>query len=389
MCQPKSKGGERCFIHKIGTKAAIAMTSVTSRVPKRIIEDSARELNKEGRKLPTPAPEDVIGFTRTRKFEARHSPDVPETHRDKLESQWDAAASEKVNGGTFHAWRNIGTRSIANWRRSVTASVIAVPMVISGCGISGPQQPEVTPTPSASVSTQAPDAFQIQREDSIKNLESQGVILNGETIEGPDGSFPAITITADSGLADSPVIAEADLPAGWTQEDAYQAAVQGMDHQFNRSINHGWDSGSKPSAQEYEAWKAKHAHTVSDQMADQYNSSTNYQDMIVPATWTQSEEMLETGYHYVADGKTPKFSSIEFEVTRAEPWSGGMYYEITSDVVMNAQTADGKPVKEENEIKSEITMVKENGEYKTAGFKDQRRITEAESIRITDLATGK
>lgn len=407
MCKPGG-GANRCFIHKMGTKATVTMAFFTTNAPEPIIRTTAKELKKEGRNLPTPAQEEVRAFTMSQAFAAKHGMGIPDSHRDRLVRQWHSAAEEQPDGGTMHAWRNTAVRSVLKWRRTVMASIAGASLVAtSACGampnqsqntdtsaptttISAPASPSNTTGPASPSSTLSPSTSQSPSagpvdvtKSTAESLAKSGMKLSGTTVETKYGSYPQTEMTEDNQLVKDQNLKAVDAPSGWTQDDVAKGAVFGTNTVFNMSVDHRFNSDETVTPQLFNQWKKAHASKIGKSLSSEYQSVTDPSTlMMTHAPWTQAPGFKEAGFNYLYDGKTPRVRSSHYTVKDAYAYNGGVYYEIEGPVVWNTTTKDGTNIAMKSTVNIKSVVTKEGGEFKISGMQSTMTTSEGEIKRI-------
>lgn len=155
MCQPKDKGGKRCLRHAAGTTVSVRYTEARLvSVTREDIYDVAKELNKEGRKLPTPSVEEVHQHFDKERFMAQLDPELEEKERKLIVKNIEKAKLEAeeqgVTGGAFHAWKNLFQRSVEKFRRPIVALALSTALIGSLAACTGGDADPNKPAPSPS-----------------------------------------------------------------------------------------------------------------------------------------------------------------------------------------------------------------------------------------------
>lgn len=162
MCQPKSRGGRRCAVHRYGSNASIRTTEALANAPKEIVLGAFKDLRKEGEKLPEPDKLEVVEFAVSEKFKVKYNPDIPERVKNVILKNWDKEiqGEDVPNGATFYAWKNMTSETMKRLRGKFGMAVASfgVATLVAACSAGGSLegQDNYTPTPPNPTSTSSP-----------------------------------------------------------------------------------------------------------------------------------------------------------------------------------------------------------------------------------------
>ena len=185
MCKPGG-GANRCLAHNPVSKFVVKVTTVETKAPEELVEKTLVDLSKEGKNLPSPAPEAVKNWIDTQKFSTQYNPELSEHDRKIQLNRLERAETENVNGSHFHAWKNVGKAVRTKLAQKVAAGGLLVGMSVSlvGCFNNSGQHVQDEPVmPSTSASAHAtPSAAPTA--DALGN----GIVGSGQQVKAPDGS---------------------------------------------------------------------------------------------------------------------------------------------------------------------------------------------------------
>jgi hypothetical protein len=219
------------------------------------VKKTLGELNKEGKNLPSPAPEAVQTWVETEKFATQYNPKLTDHDRHIQLNRLNKVETENVSGGHFHAWKNLKKAVRSKFAQKVAAAGLLVGMSVSlaGCFANGNTENNnggnPAPTPSTSASAPAPASYGM-------------VIGSGEKVKTADGTYETIDIDKNSplynfnnGEGNPDYMAE----AGWTEADgkASQKVVANylvkefVDSSALETGDKGYQEWHKTSAKKY------------------------------------------------------------------------------------------------------------------------------------------
>lgn len=157
MCQAKSLGGKRCAIHHHGTQAAIQTTVVKTNIDTPLVKEVFSELNKEGKKLPSPSREEYESYIAKERFMTEIDSSIDPRNKKMILKKLEKAGEENTpSGGTFHAWKNLLTTTINKYGKKAKMALAAITLgavvtLTGGCAQVAPQTPESGITTSSVV----------------------------------------------------------------------------------------------------------------------------------------------------------------------------------------------------------------------------------------------
>lgn len=183
-------GTNRCLAHNPISKFVVKVVTVRTKADETLVNKTLGELSKEGKNLPSPAPEVVKSWVETEKFAAQYDPELSEHDRKIQLNRLDRAEVENVNGGHFHAWKNLHNAVRSKLAKKLAAGGLVVGMSFSlvGCIASGNNNDHAPVTPSHSVSAPATTS-------PAEAPLGEGIIGSGKQIKTSDGStYESISI---------------------------------------------------------------------------------------------------------------------------------------------------------------------------------------------------
>lgn len=251
MCQTKAQGGRRCLRHSPATTAKVHYTEQKLvSITKEEIYDVAKELNKEGRKLPAPSKDEVVKFLEKERFVAELDPDLDEKERKlivkNLEKAKAEAEEQEVSGGAFHAWKNLFKRSLERIRRPLAVAAVGTFLAGSLVACSGGDAPKIDDAPKPS-------------ETSISLTIGESAIA-GETVTDDLGSYQKLDATPDTTFDESKIDKVSMEANGLTVEDAKKAHEIAVSYIVEDiADNPGIDLTSEQFAPVYQKWTADNA----------------------------------------------------------------------------------------------------------------------------------
>lgn len=222
MCQAKSAGGKRCFLHSNGTKAALTYINLKTGIDKAEIYAIMKELRKEGRMLDAPTPEEVEKYFDLEEFKTKFDNTLTEKEKVAILKQLLSARAEAkeqgVSGGVFHSWKNALGRVVDKIRKPFVAIAMASTLLVTASCSAG-----VTPGPTQPEETKAPTAA----ECVIENPDELGDVVAADIVKDKNGEYCHVTVAPNAKdgymtIADSEN-AEILQKAGFTEEDAVKA----------------------------------------------------------------------------------------------------------------------------------------------------------------------
>jgi hypothetical protein len=229
MCQPKDKGGKRCFRHAVLSMFSVRVTKVKTGADEKLVVSTLSELNKEGKNLPMPAPEEVAGWLAKKQFATSYDPDL-DTHERKIQlNQLDRAKREVeqgVTGGQFHAWKNV-TKEVRNklvQRAAIVGIAGSIAFGAAGCGVQA-NNVDTTPKPTTSTSAPAdPSASPSTPADSALGGDIVVMTKDGKTVVVKDqyGSYEKVGLNPNDELnkkVDPAIVDPTVKAAGWNDAD--------------------------------------------------------------------------------------------------------------------------------------------------------------------------
>ena len=297
MCQVGG-GANRCLKHNPVSKFVVKVVTVRTKADEVLVDKTLGELNKEGKKLPSPAPEEVKNWIDTEKFSAQYDPALSEHDRKIQLNRLNRAETENVSGGHFHAWKNLdrAVRSKMSQKLAAAGLVIGMSASLVGCFANGnAPQPHDNLNPPTSISQ---------------------VTGSGEKIQTPTGSYEKITYNEDApiykfnnGNGNTPEM-EAK---GWSLEDSTAAQKVAVNYMTKEFIDSTALEGGD------EAFKEWHSTTAKNYYSDAvYNEIANNpgETKIILGNFGQNKFMP----NLIHDG-TPREKSLDLTLNGYGPYN--------------------------------------------------------------------
>lgn len=304
-------GTNRCLAHNPISKFVVKVVTVRTKADETLVNKTLGELSKEGKNLPSPAPEVVKSWVETEKFAAQYDPELSEHDRKIQLNRLDRAETENVNGGHFHAWKNLHNAVRSKLAKKLAAGGLVVGMSFSlvGCIANGNNDHPVTPL-NPPISTSAPA--------SPSAASYGGVIGSGQQVKAADGTYETVIIDKDSpvykynnGQGNTPEM-EA---AGYSAEDGQASQKFVADYMVNEFVD---SKALETKDQGYDEWYAT--------SAKNYFTPNVYQEL--GANRGKGQVILgdlgsmNTMPNLIHDGK-PREKSLNLNVMGFAPYSDG------------------------------------------------------------------
>lgn len=373
-------GPNRCFAHKMGTKATVAMAVFMTSAPRDIVEKTSKSLKREGKHQPTPEQEEVDAFTMNQQFVARHDNRIPDNARPSLIRRWEQAREEKPDGGTMHSWRHTMVESVVRWKRTATAVVLSGSILATAaCGAIPPNNNNNnSPAPSETVVTApasptasapaSPSASPTAKADSpvVKKLKANGIEVSDTVLKNQHGEYSPVKV-ADSNkkLTTLSKSHEGGLPNGWTQKDA-DASVK---FSSNFLVQEVIDSPMNGESKQADAWIAKNKGKFTPEVAtDLKNQLSEDHSFVMTEKWQETLAPYSTGnYRYLQEAGKPRIENLKVDLQTSYHTDNTMVYEYQADYSMSAEM-DNSKYKQDTSLVFTIAVIKDSaGKFKIEG----------------------
>jgi len=369
MCQPKDKGGKRCFRHAVLSMFSVRVTKVKTGADEKLVVSTLSELNKEGKNLPMPAPEEVAGWLAKKQFATSYDPDL-DTHERKIQlNQLDRAKREVeqgVTGGQFHAWKNV-TKEVRQKmvrRAAILGIAGSIAFGAAGCGV---QANNVDTTPKPTTSTSAPANPTAEPTASVDG-DIVVVTKDGKAVVIKDqyGSYEKVGLNPDDALnkkVDPAIVDSSVKDAGWSDQDV----LAGQKFISNFIASESIDSTALDTGEAgYKDWVAKNqAKYIAPEFQSFIQSDTSNNGALL-----NTQRGGEIAFQYARDGK-PRVSSSNISMSKVVNVDSGSEhnlifvgkydakYRASNKEVMAAYIAKG--YKKENVLQTLPQLKDENG----------------------------
>lgn len=375
MCQPKDKGGKRCFRHAVLSMFSVRVTKVKTGADEKLVVSTLSELNKEGKNLPMPAPEEVAGWLAKKQFATSYDPDL-DTHERKIQlNQLDRAKREVeqgVTGGQFHAWKNI-TKEVRRklvQRAAIVGIAGSIAFGAAGCGVQA-NNVDTTPKPTTSTSAPAdPSASPSTPADSALGGDIVVMTKDGKAVVIKDqyGSYEKVGLNPDDELnkkVDPSIIDSSVKDAGWSDQDV----LAGQKFISNFIASESIDSTALDTGDPgYKDWVSKNQDKyIAPEFQSFIQSDSDKRALL------NTRVNAEIDFHYVRDGK-PRVTSSNITMDRVNNVDAnnehnliftGSYvakYRANNKDVLNAYVEKGYP---KDQVLQTLPQLKDANGYTT------------------------
>lgn len=299
MCN-KGGGTNRCLPHNPISKFVVKVVTVRTKADETLVNKTLGELSKEGKKLPSPAPEAVKSWVETEKFAAQYDPALSEHDRKIQLNRLNRAETENVDGGHFHAWKNLDRTVRSKMSQKIAAAGLLVGMSVSlvGCFANGNKNDQPV------VPTNTPSSYGM-------------VVGSGEKVQTPTGSYEKITVDKTSpiykynnGEGNPAAMTE----AGYTEEDGKASQKFVADYMVKEFVDSSALEGGDAA---YQKWY--------DVTAKSYYADNVYQELktgeapVILGNYGGTNSLPSTFIH---DG-SPREKSLDMKVVGFRPWDDG------------------------------------------------------------------
>lgn len=240
MCKVGGGPQNRCLAHNPASKYVVKVVTTKTKADETTVKKTLAELNKEGKNLPTPAPETVKTWVDTERFATQYDPALTEHERRIQLNRLDNTEVESVNGGHFHAWKNLqkAVRSKVGQRVAAGSLIIGMSASLVGCFASdnnADNNNNAPINPPTSTSAPAEPTTPASSPDTFGNF-----IGSGEKVETDDGSYETITVNPDAPvytLNNGQGLPAGFAESGWTEADAEAGQKFAVDYVVSEFID--------------------------------------------------------------------------------------------------------------------------------------------------------
>lgn len=349
MCQPKDKGGKRCFIHMMGTMATITMASIMSGIDEKHVAEAARKLRKEGKNLPTPTEEEIVAFAKNNQFICKHDSTIPDNKRAMLVRRWQKAELERPDGGGFHAWKHTLVESVVQWKRTSMAiglaGVIAATSACSGGNLEN-NSPTDTSTPTTiTQTTQAPTPSMVPT-TPVKADTHDNTVELGKTVKTSKGEYTQAKLPENSVMYKySPDLTDENVKAKYSEDEIVSAQKFIGNFVAEEVIDTPLNGGGETTEQWWSRNKDKISIAAQPDAYSSLGKSENgtSNSFVAEEPWQAEGEAKNYSYVYKAD--TPRVSHLQIVPTKVFlDNQGGIAVNVNLDYQMpfNSATKENK-----------------------------------------------
>lgn len=318
MCQTKAEGGKRCAAHMSGSTATVTMASIIADVQEPVVKKVFTALRKEGKKLPTPTPEEVYALSENNAMMAKFDPSIPENRRKKLVEKWENAKSESPDGGTFHAWRHTLAETFRRGRKIISAVGIAGALVFtSSCASSGALTPS-TPTDTASPSSISQTATPSATPTATAPALAAGIVAKGVANDGKGEYLQTSIPDTDPAMKYNPAITDDAAKAHYSESDLADAHKTVVKFIAEEAIDSTLNGGN-----DVDGWFAAHKNQILPEnqglMLSDIKNDNGEKQVLARESWIAAKP----GYSYVHGATTPRVVSRTITPTALRYVEGG------------------------------------------------------------------
>lgn len=276
MCKVGGGPENRCDTHKDGSKATIKLTTLISNVHEKVVRTVFKDLKKEGKGLPAPEKDEVVGYNNTGIWLTKHNANIPDRQKQTIMNQFERAKEEKPSGPLFHAWKHTMPEVMRRTRKTLMATGLAGALVLtSACAGSNGGNIDSTPTNSptsiSAPATPSPVASASATPGSVIN----GIPTKKELGSDANGEYIQTTIAPDDpAFTYDPAVVESTATERFSPEEIKEAhrvaveySVEAIDSPMNGS------AGDKETVDKW--WAANKDRFDPSYQAEIYNDAVS------------------------------------------------------------------------------------------------------------------
>lgn len=269
MCQPKSKGGERCLAHSSFSKFVMRATKTKTNADDATIKQTMKELSKEGKDLPDVSPAEATAWVDTKRFATELDPDLDSHERTIQLAQLERAREEAKNGvkgSRFHVWKNLMKRVASKMKKPLIAVGLigSIAFGAAGCAQPAPSNPNGSGAPTSSPSSSS---------QPVDPARTYGDVIALKEVTDDKGTYQQTTVSDsdDSMQYDASKVDQTAYDAGFSDTDLESAQKWTAKFVAEQQA----DSGAVDSDAGWEAWKENEGR--------QYIAAGTYDSIMTPA----------------------------------------------------------------------------------------------------------
>lgn len=374
-------GPNRCFAHKMGTKATVAMAVFMTSAPRDIVEKTSKSLKREGKHQPTPEQEEVDAFTMNQQFVARHDNRIPDNARPSLIRRWEQAREEKPDGGTMHSWRHTMVESVVRWKRTATAVVLSGSILATAaCGAIPPNNNNNnSPAPSETVVTApasptasapaSPSASPTAEADSpvVKKLKANGIEVSDTVLKNKYGEYSPVKVANNNKeLTTVSKIHEGGLPQGWSKKDGDASAKFASNFLVQEIIDSPVNGDTKQTG----AWLKKNTSKFVPETQSTLDGVLHSKDnnFVMNESWHDTVAPYNAeNYRYDQEAGKPRVENLEISLKDSYQTENTMVYEYDASYTMAAKSDSGKYHQNTSLVFTMGVVKDKSGEFKITG----------------------
>lgn len=358
MCKVGGGPENRCDTHKDGSKATIKLTTLLSNVPEKAVRTVFKDLKKEGKGLPEPEKDEVVGYNNTGIWLTKHNANIPDRQKQTIMNQFERAKEEKPSGPLFHAWKHTMPEVMRRTRKTLMATGIAGALVFtSACAGNSGDNLNTAPTSSPTTISAPASPTPIASPSAEKGMIN-GIPVKEGVASDSHGEYVQTTISPDDkAFSYSPGVVEPTATERYSPEEIKEAqatAVQYTVDAIDTPMN-----GSPGDAASGEQWWAANKDRFDPAVHDTMKSSalsSNINDTVV----YKGVHRKDYGLQYGADKTHISERNIETNSIYAGELNGKTVIAVDQKVnFTNAAVVDGKTTPEYANGTVSYTMFKD------------------------------
>lgn len=360
MCKVGGGPENRCDTHKDGSKATIKLTTIISNVHEKIVRTVFKDLKKEGKGLPEPEQDEVVGYNNTGIWLTKHTADISDRQRNTMIKQFERAKEEKPSGPLFHAWKHTMPEVMRRTRKTMMATGIASALVLtSACaGNSGGNvdtSPTSSPTTISAPATPSPIASD---GNGVPGGIINGLPTKKELATDGNGQYVQTTVAPDDPAYEyNPAVVDDQATSRYSPDEIKEAQKTAVDYAADAidSPMNGSAGNTEVAGAWWEANKDRFDPEYQDVMRDGALSADPNQPVVFKANHRSSYQ-LQYG-----ENKT-HIASREIKVTNitAGELNGRTAIAVRMNIdFTNAVYVDGRDAREASNGDVTYTMLKD------------------------------
>lgn len=231
MCKVGGGPENRCDTHKDGSKATIKLTTLLSNVHEKAVRTVFKDLKKEGKGLPEPEKDEVVGYNNTGIWLTKHNANIPDRQKQTIMNQFERAKEEKPSGPLFHAWKHTMPEVMRRTRKTLMATGIASALVFtSACAGNNGENINTAPTSSPTTISAPASPTPIASPSAEKGMIN-GIPVKEGVASDSHGEYVQTTISReDKAFSYEPGIVDPSATDRFSPEDVKEAHATAVEY---------------------------------------------------------------------------------------------------------------------------------------------------------------